>query len=415
MKQFSRSLASRVGAAGVVIAAGVWAVAQPLAATAQDENPNLVSNPSFEEIDFKRLKGPGQLGEMQTAWSPATTAPVDIFAPGVKNLKISVPSNMYGTQAAADGQNYIGIRAYSKDPKLPRTYAEIQLPEKLKSGQLYCVQASVSLSDLSRYAVNGIGVYFSERKMAESGPNSIVRKEAVTLNPDRVIEGMDGWEEVCGTFVAKGVESYATLGGFRGDSDATTTKPKKPTGVVGTVANHAYYYVDNVRIFAIEAKSQCGCGKSDEPKTDLVYGATRVLSENMTPEEITSNSAVYFAFLKRVGTSAGDATVAKLVEIMKANPSWKLRIVGHCDNDEFSEGKIKERYLEMGRQRAEQILSQFVAAGIDASRLVVESRENTEPAKRPGAGAQSAGAASAPAETEMQRAQNRRVQFEVIK
>ena len=117
MTQFSRLFADRVRPAGVALAVGVWTAAAPLAALAQDENPNLVKNPSFEEVDFKRLKNPGMFAELQADWYPANLTPLDVFAPGVKNLKISVPSNMYGMQEASEGQSYIGFRAYSKDPK----------------------------------------------------------------------------------------------------------------------------------------------------------------------------------------------------------------------------------------------------------------------------------------------------------
>jgi outer membrane protein OmpA-like peptidoglycan-associated protein len=401
MKQFSRSLASRVGAAGVVIAAGVWAVAQPLAATAQDENPNLVSNPSFEEIDFKRLKNPGMFAELQEEWYPANMTPLDVFAPGVKNLKISVPSNMYGMQEASQGETYIGFRAYSKDPKLTRSYVETQLTEKLQANQMYCVQFDISLSDLSRFAVNGIGMSFSDRKVIQNNTAAMPRERAVAHSTDKVMDVMDVWETVCGTYIAKGNESYLIIGGFKGDSEVTATKPKKPASVPGVQTNQAYYYLDNVRVFAVEAKSQCGCGKADEPRTDLVYGSSVVLSENMTPEEVVGVSAVYFAYLKRTGTSAGDETIAKVAEILKANPSWKLRLVGHCDDDEFNEGKVNARYRELGQKRAEQIQSQFVAAGIDASRLIIVSKENADPAST--------------RDTDISRAQNRRVIFQIVK
>jgi outer membrane protein OmpA-like peptidoglycan-associated protein len=401
MTQYSHLIADRVCAVGAALVVGVWTAVAPLAALAQDENPNLVKNPSFEEVDFKRLKNPGMFAELQADWYPANLTPLDVFAPGVKNLKISVPSNMYGMQEASEGQSYIGFRAYSKDPKLTRSYVETQLTEKLAANQMYCVQFDISLSDLSRFSVNGIGASFSDRKVVQNNTAAMPRERAVMHATDKVMDVMDVWETVCGTYIARGNESYLIIGGFKGDSEVQVGKPKKPASVPGVQKNEAYYYLDNVRVFAVEAKSQCGCGKAEEPRTDLVYGSSVVMSDNMTPEEIVGVSAVYFAYLKRAGTSAGDETVAKVAAILKANPSWKLRLVGHCDDDEFNEGKVNARYRELGQKRAEQIQSQFVAAGIDASRLIIETKENADPAST--------------RDTDISRAQNRRVIFQIVK
>jgi outer membrane protein OmpA-like peptidoglycan-associated protein len=126
-----------------------------------------------------------------------------------------------------------------------------------------------------------------------------------------------------------------------------------------------------------------------------------VLNDNMTDEDIISVSAVYFGYLKRSGTSAGDETVAQLATILKAHPGWKLTIVGYTDDDEFNEGKVNARYQGLGMQRAEAIREALVQQGIGADRLTVESRENNDPAST--------------RDTEISRAQNRRVTFTLIK
>ena len=134
---------------------------------AQDEN--LVPNGSFENGDVKRLKAYGQLEETTTDWFPYTDAPLDLFSTDVKSDKVAVPGNSYGYEDASDGNRYGGFRAYSKSPKLARTYFQVRLSENLEQNQMYCVSFDISLSDLSKYAVNGIGAYFSDRK--ESQPN----------------------------------------------------------------------------------------------------------------------------------------------------------------------------------------------------------------------------------------------------
>ena len=63
-------------------------------------------------------------------------------------------------------------------------------------------------------------------------------------------------------------------------------KVSRPQGLVGAQKNHAYYYIDNVSIVAIQAKSQCKCSKADERDMDLVYGSSSVMDEDMSDAEI---------------------------------------------------------------------------------------------------------------------------------
>lgn len=126
-----------------------------------------------------------------------------------------------------------------------------------------------------------------------------------------------------------------------------------------------------------------------------------VVSENMSDNEIVDVSAIYFAHLKRNLVSASENTLNKMATIMKANPSWKLEVIGHCDEDEFLEGKITSIYRDLGKKRADQVLRYLVAQGVPESRLISVTKENTDPATT--------------RDTEMSHAQNRRVVFSVRK
>lgn len=367
----------------------------------EEEEINLVPNGSFEEADVKRLKAYGELVALCKPWLSPTAAQPDLFATGMKSEKVNLPKNLYGVQEVSDGSNCAGIRALSKDAKLPRTYLQIPLTEKLESGQMYCVSFDISFAENSRLACNDIGVVFSDRKLAQNNTGSIVRDAQVRHTTNKVIEFGEGWESICGTVIGTGVEAYLILGGFGSDAAVKTTKPKRPTGITGTQLNHAYYYIDNIRVYPVTAKSQCSCGGGNEAKTSMVYGSSIVLNDNMTDEDVISVSAVYFGYLKRSATSAGDETVAKLAAILKAHPSWKLKIVGYTDDDEFNEGKVNARYQGLGQQRAEAIRDALVQQGISIDRLQLESRENNDPAST--------------RDTEISRAQNRRVTFTLIK
>lgn len=367
-------------------------------ATAQEDN--LVPNGSFENSDLRKLKKQGELETYTEDWFRATEVLLDLYAEGMKSEKVNIPDNIYGTQEAADGVCYAGLRAFSKDPKVKRTYYEVELTTELEKNQLYCVSFDISLSDLSRYAVNGIGAVLSDRKVEQGNTGLLVRTPDVLHKTDKVMSLMDGWETVCGTYIGSGEEEYIIIGGFHTDKDIEDEKVKKPSDVPGTQVGHAYYYLDNVKVTPIDAKSQCACSAADEIRTDLVFGAAAPATD-ASADEVVAGSAVYYAFLKRRPTGAGEMAIKRLADLLKDNPSWKLRVIGHTDTDEFNEGKINPRYRELGYKRAEEVVKKFGEFGIAADRFIADSMESDDPAST--------------RDSDISRAKNRRVVFELVK
>ncbi|MEO0405199.1 MAG: OmpA family protein, partial [Bacteroidota bacterium] len=218
---------------------------------------------------------------------------------------------------------------------------------------------------------------------------------------NKVLKSMDAWETVCATFVADGGEEYLALGCFEADAKLKIEKNKRPRTVTGAQTYEAYYYIDDVSIVPVEAKSQCSCSSATSSQPDLIYGSAVVVTPEMTDEDILGVSAVYFPSLKKSVNSAGVNTLNKVIEMMKANPDWKLEIIGHSDNDEAAEAKINSRYVDLGKARAEQVKRYLVSKGIAENRLVVLTKENTDPATT--------------RETPVAIAQNRRVTFAIRK
>jgi outer membrane protein OmpA-like peptidoglycan-associated protein len=370
---------------------------------AQDD-VNLVPNGDFESANTKSLKNFGQLQDVVENWYSATKAPVDVFSRGIKSDRVSIPQNAMGIQEAASGDLYAGFRAYTKDKKLDRTYLGVDLSERLEKDQMYCLEFKISLSDLSKFGTNFIGAVFSDRKSIQPNTGPIVRdlnSIHVKHRSNKAMILQDGWETVCGTFIAKGKEAYMIIGGFGSDRDLELVKMPRSKEVSGAQVYDAYYYIDDVRLYPVSAKSQCACDPASDRQPDLIYGQTVVMSENMSDNDKVNVSAVYYAFLKKNITSAGESTLEQIIEVMNNNPSWKLEVIGHCDNDEFNEAKINPRHANLGQQRAEQVVRYLAGKGVDSSRLIPLSKENTDPAnERP---------------TDLSRAQNRRVVFLIRK
>ena len=370
----------------------------PFEAPLQAQDDNLVPNGSFETGDVKRLKNYGQPEEITTDWFSYTDAPLDLFSTDVKSEKVLVPGNVYGYEDPSDGNRYAGFRAHTKSPKLARTYYEVRLSENLEANQMYCVSFDISLSDLSKYAVNGIGAYFSDRKETQPNLGIVARDPQVKHRADKVMQLMEGWETVCGTVLGTGTEEYMTIGGFNGSRDIEEIKVKKPRSMTGTQQLHAYYYLDNVSIVPIDAKSQCNCSKSSSTAPDLVYGGAPIPSD-LSDRDAVARTAVYYAFVKRTFTEDGKAALDRLAGILKAHADWKVEVVGHCDNDEVAEGKINPRFADTGRKRAEQVKRYLTSQGVGEGQLTVTGVENADPASTK--------------DSDLARAKNRRVTFRI--
>jgi outer membrane protein OmpA-like peptidoglycan-associated protein len=386
LKNISRSVATIVALVAVTL-------------SPQAQTFNLVPNSGFEDTNIKKLRSYGQMEEVSKDWFSATEVPADIYGDGAKGDKIAIPTNDYGTQEPAAGLCYAGFRAYSKDPRMQRSYLEVQLPQMLDRDVMYCVSFDISLADLSRYAVNDIGVVVSDRKIEQPNLGDMILQPDVKQKTNKVFEYTEGWEKFCGTFVGTGQEEYIVIGCFGSRSDMTIEKVKRPVGLTGPQLSHAYYFIDNVEIIEIQAKSQCVCSAVEERDMDLVYGSSSVQDEDMTDAEKINSSAIYYAFLKRTPTGSGKQTVADIATILKANPGMTINIVGHCDDDEASEGKINARYKMIGKNRGDQIRRMLEAEGVPASQFSVSDIGAQDPANS--------------RDTDISRAQNRRVTFEV--
>ena len=386
LKNIFRSVATTIAAIAITM-------------SPQAQSFNLVPNSGFEDTNIKKLRAYGQMEEVSVDWFSATDVPADIYGDGAKGEKVGIPENKYGNQDPAAGLCYAGFRAYSKDPRMSRSYLEVKLPQMLDRDVMYCVSFDISLADLSRYAVNEIGVVVSDRKVEQPNIGDMILQADVKQKTNKVFQFAAGWEKFCGTFVGTGQEEYIVIGCFGGRNDMTIEKVKRPLGLTGAQQNHAYYYIDNVEIIEIQAKSQCKCSAAEERDMDLVYGSSSVKDDDMTDSEKIKSSSIYYAFLKRTPTGAGKRTVSEIAAILKSNPSMKITIVGHSDDDERNEGQINARYKMIGKNRADQIRRMLESEGIPVSQLSVSDMGNLDPANT--------------RDTDISRAQNRRVTFEL--
>ena len=87
------------------------------------------------------------------------------------------------------------------------------------------------------------------------------------------------------------------------------------------------------------------------------------------------NNLVYFAYDSSVVGTAYDKTIVSLAEYMKSNPSYILRIGGHCDergSDEYNRS--------LGERRAISVKDALSGQGITSNRVVTVSYGEDKPA-----------------------------------
>lgn len=360
---------------------------------------NLVLDPSFELDDVKLLKAYGQLPLMLKNWGSPNEAKADLFNNMAKATKVAIPKNDLGTEEPFEGSGYAGFRAFTKDPKKTRTYLQAKLSRKLTKDKTYCVKFNVSLSDLSKWGANNVGMYFSDRKIQNANTNALTVIPQITEKSNAPLVTMSGWETICGTYLSSGKEEYIVIGCFGEEDNIKLEKVIKPATQEGMIMADAYYYIDNVEIIEIESVSACFCGKTEDRDPDLIYSRSSAKNVDMKPNEIVNATSIWFSYLSVEIPAMFEAELQEVAKLLAANPGMKIELVGHTDNDEQNETKTKKIYMGMALRRAEAVKQFLVDNGASAASITVVGKDNTMPATDK--------------TTPMGKAQNRRVVFQV--
>ena len=95
-------------------------------------------------------------------------------------------------------------------------------------------------------------------------------------------------------------------------------------------------------------------------------GSTSADSDMQTPDEMLAKvgSTVYFGYDESTLSAEAQATLDRQAAFLKANPTIRIVIEGHCD-----ERGTREYNLALGDRRASAARDYLVAKGVNASRL----------------------------------------------
>lgn len=374
-------------------------MATGLSAQQVPDSLNIVKNGSFEEVTGK-LKKAGQI-ELAEPWRSATGEDADLYSTSAtKYPNASAPDNVHGKAYANSGENYAGANFYSYQGKEARTYLIAKFKAPLTKGQEYCIKYYVSLSDLSKYAVDKVQAYVTKIAVNKDTEANLIYKAQIPKVTSSIIEDQYAWQGVCGTFMSKGFENYIVIGNFTSNDDTEYKKVKRPKGFAKPQQYNAYYYIDDVSIVPIESKSQCSCTDEKQPGEDYIYDKKLGTDKTLPPAQQIDKAAVYYKLYRSGADLVMQPLLDEILQLMTDNPEIKIRLVGHIDANEADESKVKPDLATLGGRRANFIKGYLTKRGIDAARITTTDAGSTEHAD--------------PGEGLIPDAKNRRVGFEVV-
>ena len=338
---------------------------------------NMVVNPGFEDM----RDCPFSMNQLKftKSWFPFGTADPspDIFHECSYGTMVGVPTSIFGQQEAHRGKAYLGLIAYltsksGKTWKLPanhREFAMVQLTKPLVKGNSYYAEMWVSLAENCEYAVNSLGMYFTQNmpvidwKAMDLG----YYKPQINSSPDTILNKIQGWTKISGTFIAKGDELALTIGNFTADKDLKSQKTKRkfPVSKKDKVPKNlqpmiAYYFIDDVVVRPVDP---------NEP----IYPEELLVDKDVSEPDYFGPAKVgnkfilkniQFNFNETILLEPSFEELDKLYDYLVENIHIKIEVEGHTDNiggDEYN--------INLSTKRAKAVSDYLTARGINEFRV----------------------------------------------
>ncbi|MFH1001246.1 MAG: OmpA family protein [Bacteroidota bacterium] len=358
---------------------------------------NLVPNPSFEKYEECPATNTGKPRFILIPdWTMPTMGTSDYF--NSCSTDAGVPNNWAGSKMARTGRAYAGFIAminFNTDAKTSfREYLQAELKTELETGMLYYVKLYVALASSSRYAVNGIGLYFSDRLVDSSQYLGHLSFKPQISIPDKIFHEKETWFEISGKYRAKGGEKYIIIGDF------LSNKEIKWIQLNNGSSQHAYYLIDDVAVYPLETESDYVNEREkffneidESTKLQSVYNEIEAIK--IEAGSLFTLQNVYFEFDKYDLIPVAKSELDALASLLKKRDTMKLEIHGHTD----SIGSYEHNVL-LSEKRANAVRDYLVIQGVDPIQLSQRSFADEMPVESN--------------ISDIGRAKNRRVEFFII-
>ncbi len=341
---------------------------------------NIVPNPGFERFSSPPVGwsyNGSYFGEVVKYWFSATSASPDVYGPGVR-IPMDWAEKGFGKEKAHGGKSMAGLTLFGCTNGKPhcREYIEIQLAEPLVIGQAYYVEFWVTQLSKS-LQINNIGAYFSITEVKR--PTAEILLRDAQIKAVNIVAAPGGkWVKIGGQFVAKYEAEYLLIGNFYDDYNTLSVAPLKDC------FNYGYYYIDDILV------------KKIPPMLPVPVKADDLSRQKLEPGKSILLKNIYFEFDKDELMPRSYVELQNLLKILRENPKISIEIAGHTDalgDDNYN--------IELSRRRAESVVRFLTDNKIPKTRLSARGVGERKPISTN--------------DTGDGRAQNRRVEFMVLK
>jgi outer membrane protein OmpA-like peptidoglycan-associated protein len=223
---------------------------------AQDKN--LVVNPGFEKYDkCPEDYTPENLShKLVPGWTYPTRATPDYFN-RCSPRNVGVPKNFAGESQPHGGDGYMGA-ILSGTAESYREYIQGSLSAPMIQGKEYCIRFYFKLASYSRFAVDQMSLYFTDMEIRNDINVNLSYTPQITNRIGLFLDNIDEWEEFCTVYTAVGNERFFVIGNFRNYDNTNYVVTDKNVVNLRNKA-YAYYFFDDVIISPLDNCLNCPC------------------------------------------------------------------------------------------------------------------------------------------------------------
>ena len=334
---------------------------------------NLVPNGSFE--NFRRQ---GSTVRFAIPWQDKGT--VDFYQKPLDN-------DTTPQKGAHSGYCYAGLRFQKKY----KEFLQVKLAEPLHRGTTYEFTIHLRLAFWSNAMLRSFGALFS--KGGYTKQSDAVRSSMIDTICEKGGLG-DGfrWFALKGYYKADGGEKYLTLGSFAPEIKKDLARLK----LIHFGVKEAYYFVDDISL--VKAK------QFEEKVAVVIVGPSRRVNEEDSTlqvkkdikvgEKVALNN-IFFENGHYYLLPESYVELNKLAQYLIKNPGVEIRINGHSDN-----AGLKFKNQKISELRAREVFIYLIKKGVQ-NKMYFKGFGSEQPI--------------ADNDTDIGRAKNRRVEFEIVK
>ncbi|MFP4060644.1 MAG: OmpA family protein [Bacteroidales bacterium] len=226
------------------------------------QSGNLVQNSGFEtyvqcprtHIQFDHTR------EIVKNWIYPTHATPDYFN-RCSSGDAGVPKNFAGVAEPKSGDGYVGAILTGTESEY-REYFGAMLTRSLERDKKYCVYFSYRLASYSKLAVDQLSLRFYNDKVESDIKTALGGIAEINNQPGLFLDNMEKWREICTVYTARGDERFFVIGNFRPYESTNYVVTDKNMVNLRDKA-YAYYYFDDVAILPLDNCDDCPCVNKD--------------------------------------------------------------------------------------------------------------------------------------------------------